>query len=193
VAWRIVNLSLGGTSTSRVERAAVACAVGARGAGRCLGGNERRRGNPVEYPAALLQPPRSNGIGGVGLAVAASTSSGRSADFSNTGSWVSLAAPGEGVFGAVSPLSSPVFFPRAAVPWSGAGLYGFASGSSFAAPEVAGAAALVWAANPALGAQQVAQLLKATASGHGAWTRDLGFGVIDVAAAVAAATSMQLP
>jgi serine protease len=72
-------------------------------------------------------------------------------------------------------------------------LYGFASGSSFAAPEVAGAAALVWAANPALGAQQVAQLLKATASGHGAWTRDLGFGVIDVAAAVAAATSMQLP
>ena len=76
---------------------------------------------------------------------------------------------------------------RGALPGSAAGLYGFASGTSFAAPQVAGAAALVWAANPSLTAQQVARILKETASGDGAWTPDLGFGVIDVAPAVATA------
>ena len=70
-----------------------------------------------------------------------------------------------------------------------AGLHGSASGTSFAAPQVAGAAALVWAANPRLSARQVADVLKATASGHGSWTPGLGFGVIDVAAAVDLATN----
>ena len=36
------------------------------------------------------------------------------------------------------------------LPGSTAGIYGYASGTSFASPEVAGAAALVWAANPVL-------------------------------------------
>jgi subtilisin family serine protease len=93
------------------------------------------------------------------------------------------------VFGAVSQLASPTVYPRSVLPGSQAGVYGYASGTSFAAPQVAGAAALVWAANPSLTAQQVAQILKATASGHGGWTRELGFGVIDVAAAVAQATA----
>jgi hypothetical protein len=57
---------------------------------------------------------------------------------------------------------------------------------------VAGAAALVWAANPALTAEQVAAILKATASGNGRWSSRLGFGVIDVAAAVAAARGQQI-
>jgi subtilisin family serine protease len=86
----------------------------------------------------------------------------------------------------VSSLSSPLLYPRATV--AGAtGLYGYGSGTSFAAPQVSGAAALVWAANPSLTAQQVAQILKETASGGGRWTPELGFGVIDVAAAVARA------
>jgi subtilisin family serine protease len=82
----------------------------------------------------------------------------------------------------VSRLASPDVYPRA-----DGGLYGYASGTSFAAPQVAGAAALVWAANPSLNAQQVAQILKETASGGARWTRDLGYGTIDVAAAVARA------
>jgi hypothetical protein len=49
---------------------------------------------------------------------------------------------------------------------------------------VSGAPALVWAADPQLTAQQVAAVLEQTASGHGAWTPELGYGVIDVAAAV---------
>jgi hypothetical protein len=49
---------------------------------------------------------------------------------------------------------------------------------------VAGAAALVLAANPLLDAAAVAQTLKDSASGHGAWSPELGFGVIDAASAV---------
>ena len=49
---------------------------------------------------------------------------------------------------------------------------------------MAGAAALVWAANPSLSARQVADILKQTASGAGQWNPELGFGVMNVAAAV---------
>ena len=90
----------------------------------------------------------------------ASNAEGRHAAFANTGSWVSLAAPGDHVFGAVSQLSSPLLYPRTALPGAKRGLYGYGSGTSFAAPQVAGAAALVWAANPLLTAAQVAQILK---------------------------------
>jgi subtilisin family serine protease len=60
-------------------------------------------------------------------------------------------------------------------------------GTSFAAPLVAAAAAHVWQANPALTARQVVGLLQETASGHGVRTDALGFGVVDVASAVALA------
>ena len=184
---RIINLSVGGPATSTTERRAIGYAVQHGVLVVAAVGNEHTAGNPVEYPAALLQPAGSNGVGGDGLAVGASTQTGARAFFSNTGSWVSLAAPGENVFGDVSQLSSPLLYPRTALPGSQAGLYGYGSGTSFAAPQVAGAAALVWAANPSLTAQQVAAILKATASGAGHWTPELGFGVIDVAAAVARA------
>ena len=120
---------------------------------------------------------------------AASRRDGTRAAFSSTGSWISLAAPGEDVLGAVSGQSSPAAYPRVALPGA-RGLYGYASGTSFAAPEVAGAAALVWGVNPLLTARDVARILKETASGHGAWTPELGYGVIDVAAAVARAQGL---
>jgi subtilisin family serine protease len=184
---RIVNLSLGGRKTSRIEREAISYAAAHGVLIVAAAGNEMGAGRKPEYPAALLQPPGSQGRGGAGLAVAASTRDGLRAGFSNAGSYVSLAAPGDQVFGALSSLSPRNEYPRVPLPGSLAGLYGFASGTSFAAPEVAGAAALVWAANPLLSATQVADVLKQTASGGG-WTSQLGYGVIDVAAAVAAAT-----
>ncbi len=180
---RIINLSFAGTATAPSERRAIRYAVAHGVLLVAAGGNDYGNGNPIEYPAALLQSPGSAGRGGVGLAVAASTRDGLRASFSSTGSWISLAAPGEGVLGAVSGRSSPNAYPRTEVPGV-PGLYGYASGTSFAAPQVAGAAALVWGANPALTARDVAQILKETASGHGRWTPELGFGVIDVAAAV---------
>src|SRR5439155_26846280 len=133
------------------------------------------------------QPVGSKGQGGIGLAVGASTIAGKRAYFSNTGSQISLAAPGDNVFGAVAAGSPRDWWPRYKLPGSLAGLYGWSSGTSFSTPEVVGAAALVWAAKPSLTATQVAGILKATASGGGRWAPGLGYGVIDVAAAVATA------
>ena len=166
---RIINLSIGGPTTSKVERAAIRFAVTHGALVVTAAGNDHGMGNPVEYPAALVQPVGSNGSGGTGLVVGAAAD-GIRAPFSGSGSWISLAAPGVDVYGALR-----------------SGRYGYSSGTSFAAAEVSGAAALVWAADPALTAQQVAGILEKTASGHGTWTPDLGWGVVDVAAAVAVA------
>jgi len=163
---RIVNLSVAGRARSVVEKAALRYAARRGVLVVAAAGNDALAGDPPEYPAALLQPVGSNGIGGPGISVGASDCNGARAGFSEYGSFVSLAAPGESVFGAS----------RAS--------YGYASGTSFAAPEVAGVAALVWAANPRLSFRQVATILKRTASGRGAWSPELGFGVIDAAAAV---------
>jgi len=184
---RVINLSVGGPTTSATERRAVQYAIDHGALVIAAVGNEYQAGNPVEYPAALLQPIGSDGVGGAGLAVTASTLDGRRASFANTGSWVSLAAPGDHILGAVSSASSTLAYPRSTLTGATSGLYGYGSGTSFAAPQVAGAASLVWAANPALTAQQVAQILEETASGGSRWTPDLGFGIIDVAAAVARA------
>jgi subtilisin family serine protease len=73
-------------------------------------------------------------------------------------------------------------------PWVSVAALG-EDGTSFAAPLVAAAAARVWAANPALTASRVAAILRDTASGRGVRTNELGFGVIDVLAAVARARS----
>jgi subtilisin family serine protease len=187
---KIINLSIGGEGTSPLEQRAVEYAANHNVLLVAAAGNEYEDGNPVEYPAAALQPVGSKGQGGIGLSVAASTMAGKHAHFSNTGSQISLAAPGAHVFAAVAAGTPRDWWPRYALPGSLAGLYGWSSGTSFSSPEVAGAAALVWAANPSLAATQVAGILKATASGGGKWAPGLGYGVIDVAAAVATASGL---
>ena len=147
-------------------------------------GNEAQRGNPVEYPAALLQPVGSNGVGGYGLAV------GRVDDHRRSGRvlelWLVRLARGTGRGRLRSDLEGLVAQAVAARRPARVdkGLYGYNSGTSFAAPQVAGAAALLWAANSSLSARQVADILKQTASGGGQWNPELGYGVINVAAAV---------
>jgi subtilisin family serine protease len=170
---RIINLSIGGPSTSKTERASIRFAIAHGVLVVTAAGNDHGMGNPVEYPAALVQPVGSNGAGGSGLVVAASAQGGHHASFSGSGSWISLAAPGVGVYGAL-----------------GRGRYGYGSGTSFAAAEVSGAAALVWAANRSLTALGVAHVLEQTASGHGAWNPELGYGIVDASAAVARAQSL---
>jgi subtilisin family serine protease len=156
---QIVNLSIAGRTSSAVEASAIQYAVSRGVLVVAAAGNDALAGNPVEYPAALLKQ--------TGLVVGASDAVGARASFSESGSSLSLAAPGVGVLGAMTQ-----------------GLYGLGSGTSLAAPEVAGAAALVWAADRKLTAKQVAGILEQTASGHGVWTPGLGYGVIDVGAAV---------
>jgi subtilisin family serine protease len=81
---RIINLSLGGPRTSEVERSAIEFAI-AHGVLIVAAAGDDYASRP-EYPAALL--------GSAGLAVAAVGLSGERELFSNTGPWVSVAAPG---------------------------------------------------------------------------------------------------
>jgi subtilisin family serine protease len=186
---KVLNLSFGGETSSELERKAIEYAVEQGVLVVAAAGNEFEWGNPIEYPAALLQPVGSKGRGGWGLSVGATERSGHRAEFSNTGSWISLAAPGDLVLGAISSTSDANDWGPYPLPGSRQGAYGFSSGTSFAAPQVAGAAALVWAANPALTREQVAWILKRTASRDGQWTRVLGYGVLDVGRAVQMATA----
>ena len=192
---KIINMSFGGPATSPAEQSAIAYAAAHGVLLVAAAGNSGQSGNQPSYPAALLQPLGSNGQGGIGLAVAASNLSGGRASFSNYGSYISLAAPGENVFGALSSSADPSYWPRQSLPGSAAGIYGYGSGTSFSSPEVAGAAALVWAANPGLRAADVAELLEQSASGRGGWNQDTGFGNLDAAAAVARAqgTAVAVP
>jgi thermitase len=177
---KIINLSIGGSETSQVERRAIRWAARHDVLIVAAAGNEHDEGNLPDYPAALVQPLGSNGRGGIGLSVGATSMDGTRSYFSNTGSYISLAAPGYNVFAAES-ADAP--WPRAQLPWSSPGYYGWASGTSFSSPEVAGAAALVWAANPRLTAKQVAKVMKQSATGD-SWNRELGWGRLDAAAAV---------
>jgi subtilisin family serine protease len=177
---KIVNLSFAGPQTSLVERHAISYAFAHGVLLVAAAGNAAQQGNPAVYPAAL--------IGRRGLVVGASTTSGARASFSTTGSYVDVLAPGVNVLGALAGGIPPNLFSPISTPGV-TGRYGFGSGTSYAAPEVAGAAALVWAANPALDAGEVAAVIEESASGRGAWTPDLAFGTVDAAAAVQRASN----
>lgn len=126
-------------------------------------GNDQTQGNAPEYPAAFP---------GV-LAVGAVDQTGARADFSETGTQVSVVAPGVAVTG----------------PGAGVGeLVTGARGTSFSAPFVAGVAALVRAYRPQLTAAQVVRRIEATADRVAGAVPDprYGWGVVDPYAAVTA-------
>jgi subtilisin family serine protease len=180
----IINLSLGGAQTSQVERSAIDYATQHGVLLVAAAGNSAEQGNPTVFPAAL--------IGSSGLVVGASNPAGARASFSTTGSYVDVLAPGVNVLGALASGISSTFFTPVATPGAN-GAYGYGTGTSYASPEAAGAAALVWAANPSLDAAGVAATLDATAASQGTWTNNLAFGTIDVAAAVQRANSGAVP
>ena len=76
--------------------------------------------------------------------------------------------------------------------WGGSGgsRYAYVAGTSFAAPEVAGVAALIWAARPELKNYEVADIIKRSARRDAAtgWTPTMGCGRLDAAAALDLAT-----
>lgn len=180
---RIVNLSIGGAQTSQVEKDAVHYAVAHGVLLVAAAGNTGEGGNVPSYPGAL--------VGVHGIAVGSTTATGRRASFSTVGRYVSLAAPGVRVLGATTAGAPSSSFPRADV--ASDGLYAYGTGTSYSAPQVAGAAALVWAANPSLTADGVVRILERTASNGGIWNARIGYGVLDVAAAVARALGVPAP
>src|SRR5262249_9031841 len=95
------------------------------------------------------------------IAAAAVDSNLQRAAFSNTGSYIDVAAPGAGV----------------TVLWgTGSNTYAVADGTSFASPYVSAEAALVVASNPALSAASVTQIIGSTADDIGTPGVDTSFG-----------------
>jgi subtilisin family serine protease len=124
--------------------------------------NSAKQGDPVTYPAAYPSV----------IAVGAVNEAGQHADFSQTGPFVSLVAPGVDVLG---------LGPGGPGHWKG-------SGTSYSAPFVAGTAALVRAYRPSLTAAQVKSRLIATARHPALPLPDpaLGWGTVNPLAAVTA-------
>jgi len=101
---------------------------------------------------------------------------------STTGAAVELVAPSVDIY-------TTYYDPSGADP----SLYKVAlSGNSWAAPQVAGAAALMWSVNPELTINEVRDILYATAQDLGAEGRDnvYGYGLLDAGAAVAEAARL---
>ncbi len=173
---RVINLSLSGFDSSEFEEDAVNYAY-SRGvmivaaAGNCYAGGADclNQTNPPMYPAALPHV----------VGVAATGSSDTHASYSETGSYVDLAAPGGGSF------SDAV--------WSTCtgSNYCQKAGTSMASPLVAGVAALVWSVNPSLTPDQVESIMRQSAVDLGSAGRDdiFGYGRVDAYQSVVAAQS----
>jgi type VII secretion-associated serine protease mycosin len=152
---RVVNLSLGGTVPSDGLLEAVDYAT-ANGVLVVAAGGNGGAGGAAVYPAAFAPA----------LAVSAVDAFRARASFSTAGAYIDVAAPGVGI---VSTYGSA---PDA---------YASANGTSMATPYASAAAALVFAANPALTADQARTLVEQAAIDLGGPGRDpeFGFGLVD--------------
>ncbi len=174
----IANLSLGGSSGSSTLQDAINYAYSAGVLLIAASGNEYLSGNPTTYPAAYTHV----------LAVAATNDFDGHASYSNSGSYVDVAAPGGDPSSSYD--SNPDHWIVGAY-WRGSGYdYAWLAGTSQATPQVAGLAALLLSVNPSLTNDQVESLIRSTAVDVGTVGRDdfAGDGRIDVAAAVTAAS-----
>ena len=152
----VVNVSVDIPNAPDVVKAALEYA---RDRGVVVVAAAGNRGRPdIDFPARLDEA----------IGVAAVDGFGARAPFSNAGEKVGLSAPGVGLLGAMPLERNPAGTAR----WSG---------TSFAAPLVAGSAALVRQAFPGLDAEQVEARLRATAT---PLAPALGAGLVQPAAAV---------
>jgi subtilisin family serine protease len=193
---RIINLSivLDAPSQDVIDALRYASAAGVLVV--AAAGNDG--GTSIAFPASYVQQP--GGVASTGIAVGATDAQGARAAFSNIGQQLSLMAPGAfdtgckaGILGAI-PAVATDFEERGAcalTTQAGGARYAYASGTSFAVPEVAGTAALVWSVEPSLTSTQVASILERTATrpGGAGWSPSTGWGVLNARAAVAAVRS----
>jgi hypothetical protein len=160
----VVNLSLGSQARNPLLERMIAVTVGSGTLVVAAAGNSRERGSPLEYPASLPHV----------LTAGALDHAGQPAIFTSGSPHVDLAAPG---------VAIPVAVPATYRPPPS---YDSFSGTSFAAPIVAGAAAWVWTARPTLHVTQLFEVLRASAQDVSAPGFDAfsGFGRLDIPAAL---------
>jgi subtilisin family serine protease len=172
-AARVVNLSFASRTDSSVERDALEAAEAADAVLVAAAGNDDSFFR--HYPAAY---------GGV-LAVSATTVQGGQASYSNSGSWIDLAAPGGSFFTGIV---------AATVRGSADYTYASVAGTSFAAPHVSGVAALILSVRD-MSATELEQILLTTAQDAGAIGVDdrFGHGIVDAFSAVLAAMEEDPP
>ncbi|TCO43708.1 type VII secretion-associated serine protease mycosin [Kribbella antiqua] len=153
---RVINLSMSGGEDQKQVRQAIAYAVRKDVVVVAAAGNRQAddAGPLPSYPAAY---PGVLGVGAIDI-------SGARASNSQTGPYVDLVAPGEGVLAATRRTG-----------------HQYVSGTSFATPFVSATAALVRAAWPKLTAAQVIQRLRATATPArgGSGSPEYGAGIVD--------------
>jgi subtilisin family serine protease len=150
-------MSLGGPPSQTLAAAAkTAYARGGRAGSLIVAAAGNDGDGTVSYPAGLAQV----------VSVAAVGPTDAVAPFSNENADVEVAAAGVEVLSARR-----------------GGGYVRESGTSMATPHVAGAAALLWAANPTAGAAAIRSRLDAAVDDVGAPGRDpaYGFGIVDLA------------
>jgi hypothetical protein len=135
-------------------------------------GNSRQQGSPLEYPASLPHV----------LTAGAIDQSGQPTFFTSGSQFVDLAAPG---------MSIPVAVPVTNTP----GGYNTFSGTSFASPIVAGAAAWVWTVRPTLEITQLFEVMRLSAQDIYSPGFDpfSGFGRLDIPTALTVAPPARDP
>jgi len=154
---RVINLSLGGGKSEGL-RQALQYANAKQVVVVSAGGNNAQAGNAPMYPAAYPEA----------IAVASIDSNLAHSAFSNTGRYLDVSAPGEGIVSSWGTSNTA---------------YADASGTSMATPYAAAVAALIIATTPKLSASRVKQIMRNTATHLGANTV-FGHGLINPTAAV---------
>ena len=166
---KVINLSLGSPSDCTTLFGAVQIAFARGSLVVAASGNEFGAGNPVIFPAAYPHV----------LSVASLNPSLAPSFFSTANAAVDVAAPGVDI-----PVATPGAFDTEDGVIDGVTL---ASGTSFAAPIVSGAAAWLATARPDLTNGQLADALRRSARDVGApgYDTNTGFGLVNLGAALA--------
>lgn len=172
----VINLSFGSSSQCATLFRVVEAAYGAGALVVAAAGNEAERGNAPSYPAAWPHV----------LSVAALNEALAPASFSSRNAAVDIAAPGQNV-----PLDTPIALDPDGTP-DGVRID---SGTSFASPIVAGAAAWIWSSRATLSNGQVADVLRESAQDVAApgYDPQTGFGLVSIPKALVAPTPLNDP
>jgi len=131
-------------------------------------------------------PGSCNGV----IVVAATEKSGAAASYTNFGAGVDVSAPGGDLFGGGVGDKMVLSTHNDGHDTPGADSYYHNEGTSMAAPHVTGVVALMFSVKPTLTPDQVESILKRTARAFPQPCNQCGAGIVDAAAAVAAAKAL---